>query len=86
MTNRFTLAVSDLALLLIRVESSDKLGADKMGYFSGETESITKRCLTSTAPVHSLRTGFRTLPLYRDDHKLIPMANLLCRFTVVSDM
>ncbi|PRP83460.1 1-phosphatidylinositol-4,5-bisphosphate phosphodiesterase delta-1-like isoform 1 [Planoprotostelium fungivorum] len=71
-TFQFTLTVSDLALLLIRVESSDKLGADKMGYFS--------------APVHNLRTGFRTLPLYRDDHKLIPMANLLCRFTVVSDM
>eukprot|EP01117_Protostelium_nocturnum_P011946 TRINITY_DN4370_c0_g1_i2.p1 TRINITY_DN4370_c0_g1~~TRINITY_DN4370_c0_g1_i2.p1 ORF type:complete len:1078 (+),score=361.84 TRINITY_DN4370_c0_g1_i2:54-3287(+) len=64
----FQLTVSELAVLVIKVENKDKLGATKIGHFS--------------IPVHCIRTGYRILPLWGKDRKVIPLANLFCKFSI----
>jgi len=65
-TFTFILTYSELAVLVIRLDNSDKHAHGRIGHYS--------------LPVDSMRSGYRIVELYDDNYQKIPMCSLLCRF------
>jgi len=65
----FPLVHSQLAILLVRIDDKDKVGHNRIGHYSIKVENM--------------REGYRIIQLRNNFNRIIPLSNLLCKFTLV---
>lgn len=80
---KFSLIVSSLAILLIRVNNQNKFGHQRIAQYAGFFLNFLKNFITikqCVVPVESIQPGYRIISLNDEHGNRIAMSNLFCKF------